>query len=364
MTQFVENRGLNLAIQLNQEIANEAFTNIINSFGPIEERVLKASEYAKGYGGSYVNDEGRLVVLILIAQDFEKTVANTRERAQSVQDAILLETCTYSYSQLIEAMEAIDAYKLGSSAKSDLGLNIQGAGPYNRINQVIVELKEVTQASVDAFKKEVCDLPCIQFVTAGEPPVDDVNVNCGDAIACNGSGGSVGYRVRLSGANGFLTAGHVAKSTSSTNNANSVTYGGTKCAECTKRQQSGSVDAAYCKITNTSYTPTNNVGSNTLSTTIETLSEGSIVNLRGKNTQSSGKILSTSYSGTFSDIYFTNLVQTDYSRAGGDSGGLVYSYYASSGERRTLGTHKGGSSTRGYYCRAGLIDSALGTSRY
>jgi hypothetical protein len=77
-----------------------------------------------------------------------------------------------------------------------------------------------------------------------------------------------------------------------------------------------------------------------------------------------GVVISTNASGAFSGINFTNLTSANYTRAGGDSGAVVYTDYSATSTRNTCGAHKGGNDTTSYFCKASLINTALSTSRY
>lgn len=108
--------------------------------------------------------------------------------------------------------------------------------------------------------------------------------------------------------------------------------------------------------------------SNTLSTTISEPGVGTTINKIGRSTgHTSGKVISTNVSATFSSgATINNLTTANYSSAAGDSGCVVYSYVSSSNTRLTLGIHTGVSNdgvTR-YYTKANEVNAALGTSRY
>jgi streptogrisin B len=144
-------------------------------------------------------------------------------------------------------------------------------------------------------------------------------------------------------------------------------------------QFSGSVDAAYVRITSGT-APTNNLinsaGTNQLSTSTLLPGSGTVINKIGQKTgHTTGKILSTNASiayaytpvpGTpgYANTTFTNLTTADYSSAKGDSGGVVYAYYSGPNIRYTLGIHVANQSNTAYYVKADLIHAALGISRY
>lgn len=280
---------------------------------------------------------------------------------QSIGSAkVIFKPSKYSFKSLTEIMNILNAYKL--SNPSDLiSKNFNSYQIRDDQNDIVVYLDNYSQAQIDTFKKQVIDTPAITFEKATEPVHDYVNVNPGSAITCGTSGGSVGYRARVSGQSGIVTAAHFVPLNSN------VAKSGTNFAQCTTRQESGSVDAAFCQITNTSYTPTNTINgtSNTLSTTISEPGVGTVINMVGATSgHLSGKIVSTNATATVGGVTFTNLTSADFLATNGDSGCIVYSYISSTNTRYTLGIVKCGSSSVTYYCKANQINSALGTSRY
>lgn len=184
--------------------------------------------------------------------------------------------------------------------------------------------------------------------------------------------GSIGYRVKRNGQEGFITAGHVASA------GTYITYEngfGSTIGKCEVSVYSGSVDAAFVKATNASYALTNTINgtNNVLSTTISEPGEGTMINKCGARTGlTSGKIISINATYSIGNSIFTNLVSAEYNSDGGDSGCVVYSYVSSTGVRYTLGIHKGRNNAivngqekiLSFYIKANLINSALGTSRY
>ncbi len=347
----------------NMELASAQYTKLITSFSPDNTNgVLKASDYPDYYGGSYINEEGKFVIY-LVEEIYSKD-EGAKMRAQLTEllgAEVIFSPCKYSFKHLTEVMDKLNEVKVSKQAPEITG-NFNSYMIKDAENRVMVELDKYSDEKVKEFTADIMNDDCIYFVQAEKALVDEVDVNPGDMINANAGNGSVGYRVRLDGIDGIATAAHVANSTSSSSNG--IRYSGTKFAETTARQQSGSVDGAYCKVIDSSYVPTNSIASGTLSTAVENLAAGQLVNKRGKTTGiTSGTIQSTNASGTFSGIPFTNLTTASYDSDPGDSGGLVYSYYPSSGDRRTVGLHKG-SGTYAYYSKASLVNEALGITRY
>ena len=338
----------------NQSKASEAYQKLIKSFGTVG--IPDASDFPEYYGGAYINDEGKLVINVTsnttsISQDFNKRTGT---------DEFILKPSKYSFKMLTKIMDTLNTYKL-KKADSPISANFNSYALLDAQNSIVVYLDEYNQEQIEAFKKQVLDSSAIEFKKATGKVKDEINVNPGSSITSGGSGGSVGYRARRGGVDGIITAGHVAAF-----NAD-VEKDGTIFASCTAREFSGSVDASFCRITNSNYTPTNTLEgtSNTLSTTISEPGVGTVINKIGASTgHTSGKIISTNASATYLGVTFTNLTSADYVSAAGDSGGIVYSYIISTNTRLTLGIHVASDGTTRYYVKANQINSALGTSRY
>ena len=110
----------------------------------------------------------------------------------------------------------------------------------------------------------------------------------------------------------------------------------------------------------------NRVKRNTLQTPTQEEQRANFNKIGMKTGHTSGKVLSTNVTITFSSgATISNLTSADYESGPGDSGCVVYSYIGSTGARLTLGIHTGasGSGTR-YYTKENEVNAALGTSRY
>lgn len=111
-------------------------------------------------------------------------------------------------------------------------------------------------------------------------------------------------------------------------------------AECIVSTKSGSVDIAFCKITEKDCNVTNYINGNAsavLSQAIfptSDIKEGLKVYLAGYQNKSSGVIKNT----TTSSAGLTNLIASTYSSTNGDSGGLVYC--TKNGTNYIIGIHR------------------------
>lgn len=159
---------------------------------------------------------------------------------------------------------------------------------------------------------------------------------------------------------GIVTAGHGYKV------GDNVEFEYVSVGVCTKSQQFGTVDAAFCEVTNSNYIPSNTIEftSYVLSTSTASAAYNTSVTLAGAMSGIQvGRITSTSSSQTFNSIRNYDLVETDYKSTGGDSGGLIF-ITGSNGIRYTGGIHLGVANNKKYYSKASNVLNALGLTRY
>lgn len=315
-------------------------------------------QYPEYYGGAYIDDNNKLVVYI--TEDIKTNLKSSLTSIMNNQD-VVIKKGKYSYNRLNEIMDKINEFKI-NNPNSNISDNFLCYYLSDSGNEIVVELQRFDANSIRTFKETVCNSEAIRFIQAEGKPYDVANVNPGNLVTIGSTSGSVGYRAKLSGKEGIVTAGHVI----SLNNY--LEFGGMTFAKCTKYQYSGSVDASFCEIlTPPGYTPTNtllvNGVTSTLSTTISEPGVGTTINKIGQKTgHSSGKILNSNASLTVNGITFTNLTSASFKADRGDSGGIVYSVVGSA--RYTLGILKGISSNATYYCKANKVNAALGITRY
>ena len=174
----------------------------------------------------------------------------------------------------------------------------------------------------------------------------------------------MGFRAKVNGKQGYITAGHYF------NGVGDSSTGGT----VTKWKESGSVDAAFVETsfwTNTFKPPSNTLyypsGSiTTLNNNIcPTLSLNMNIAKTGfKTGYTSGQIKNLNYSANYGGIYHTKLIATDYHSMPGDSGGTVFVPNNVNGGAPLAGIHLGDSTYGKAFVNADEIFLAFGYSRY
>ncbi|MDR0999740.1 MAG: S1 family peptidase [Clostridiales bacterium] len=338
-----------------QEPAANAYERLINLF--TASRATGDKLYPDYYGGSFITDDGKLTIYVTTTNSVDMNFF-----APLPVDTVEYKECQYSYSQLKNIMNTLNNYKLGNPS-SEIAKNFNQFGLFDADNRIIVFLDDLSDEKIQSFKTTVHDSDAIVFKQSVGAMVEEISINPGAEITDANGIASIGFRARRNGVGGFVTAAHFA-----INLGEAIFCNGADMAICVARQRAGSVDAAFCEVTNSDYTPTNTLNGtdNTLSTKIREPGVGSIVNKIGRTTgHTYGAIVSTDYTALYSDgTVLTNLTQASYDSEPGDSGGIVYMYFRSREERLTLGIHTSSNGTYACYTKANEINLALETSRY
>jgi len=348
-----EDKNMDVSVQ---ESAAAAYDELMNSFP--QSRATGEKIYPDYYGGSYINEKEQLIVYVTDLS-FVPLVASADNN-----DTVIYQVCEYSYNELNDVMDTINEYKFANS-DSYIADNFHSYALLDAQNRVEVRLDEYSEAKIQEFKDNVLDSNMIVFVEANGSIEDLVNLDAGCEINEGTYTGSIGYRARRNGVDGIVTAGHVISA------GQTLYYDETNIAIGTcdvSFSGNGTYDAAFCSITNSSYTPTNTLWgtNNTLSTAISEPGVGTYVNKIGyASGHTGGNITSTNATiETTTGERRTNMVEVKCYAAHGDSGGIFYSYVSSTNTRYTLGIVSAGDGTYTYYSKANVINNALGTSRY
>ena len=110
----------------------------------------------------------------------------------------------------------------------------------------ILGLGNCTSQNIEKFKCEFADTPYLVFKKVDQPQAD---VRPGGIIHTNAGEGSIGYRARRNGQQGIVTSGHLAS-------VGKTLYWGyyqDELGSVTVSYTDGTVDAAFCPVTNSVY---------------------------------------------------------------------------------------------------------------
>jgi len=199
-----------------------------------------------------------------------------------------------------------------------------------------------------------------------------VSLKAGQAIYTTGARYSMGCRVKWTTSNGnvkygFVTSAHGNKKDDYVY-ANSL-LGSSCLGPIVKRKFSGSADVSVVRLdcSASAYTMTNYIygisTSTKLSSSPANLYVGQLVEKVGSTTgHTSGYITNLSTTATYKGVTFTDYIQSTYTSANGDSGGIIYSYDANSSTVKVVGNHKASGGGYAYGTKYSNIKSAFSTT--
>lgn len=140
-----------------QKSKMEAMSLADNLNSSFESSITKSSNtvYPNYYGGNYINEEGRLVVL---------TVGDTIEfrnriKTRAISDNFELEPCLYSYNYLLTTINNLNIFFDTIEGKKMLQeLSISAFGLLDNKNQVFVDIKDLNSDKINQFKNKIMDI--------------------------------------------------------------------------------------------------------------------------------------------------------------------------------------------------------------
>ena len=350
-----------------QSISGTKYLELIDSF---TDKGTGEVIYPEYYGGAFVDEKGELNIYIK-GNKAQKNVAYSDIGRVIRQDDYNALDAKYSQKELKHAIRLVVDF-WSQPENKDTAVVFPSYYLDERNNRLVVQLLDTRDSLIELFQKSVLDSSMIVFEKSLGLPTPCTNINPGGTIRSTGGSGSVAYRAKKAGVAGIVTAGHVVLA-----KGNDAYVGTTKIGKVTAFQMNGNTDAAFVEITNSSYVGTNSApGSVTLSTTCSNPAVGTQVVAYGQTTKETiGKVLSTDSgvyrmywdSGSYSVMSNITLASNKTDR--GDSGGIVYGR----NNWHTCGVVHGkgdwiidGKTYTGIllYCKASLVNSTLGISRY
>lgn len=357
--------------EANDRVLTSTFTDLMSSFENASARSVGVIDmnYPDYYGGSYC-ENGKLVVLVVKGYELESVRKDLASRINT--DAIELKQCDNSYKTLIEITNYLNSFFTKEENKKLLDeLSIDGWGPANRENMVVVKTKNNTPQKMELFKNKVINSPLIIFKqSTGRIKLQETKATAtayipGRKLVTNhrNTSASLGYPVKSSLYEGFLVSGHFANARSYSVKIGSITLGVCETTKCT-----GNVDAAFIKYSNSSsYIVSNTIAgiSNNnivLGASVDEVGSYGYVYLCGYYTKARGVVedVGQSVINSNKDV-ISNCTQVWYETEPkeGDSGGICYS-----GSNNVVGLHVGvDDAGSGYYCLSKEIHSALSVER-
>lgn len=342
------------------------------------------SEYPDNYAGSYIQDDGNLVVLL--TEVSPTSISSIRSFTRSENTIVRKASVSYndlvSYRDLIiERFESLKSEStIGNESNTSLSTLISsfvGIGIEERNNRICVLLTDISQTNIQAFRTYISTFNRISFERSDHASEDTTTSQPGTYIRAADREGSIGYRCTYNNGTttlyGFTTAAHVAGSLNQpiyiTPHQSGVTA--TTCGTVRCLQYSGTIDVAFVE-NNSGFSVSNLTPANKIiaSSWFTYISEGSSVLFHGDTSgETSGVVRNNEfYFTTESGVALTDMLRCNYDAAAGDSGGIVFSLI--NGDYAVVGIHHGrvsvlqGLNGRSIASKAQNIYTTLGIAPY
>lgn len=378
----------------------EIYENIENAFTSHITRSSTTITYPDYYGGSYIDNYGKLVILV---KDTSAITRNNLRTCAKTSD-FTTEACEYSFNELNEVNDSLGKLFENKNLREELAW--EGVGTDVMENKVVIYLKDCSETSIERFKQKVMNSPMLRFEKE-DPiqwdseciPTDSIvsdarsasflfNLHLGSAYHLTGKTedgqeanfvGSVGFRAmayaNMEKVHGFVTAAHCLPKYGMKiyQGRNEERYLGT----VTNVVLNKSSDAAFVTVDYDTFYPTNCAWVTKTPIADEYVKNASLVNYHviTEGQKSAMRVLSLiailnrkvhiqewTAAGQV-DFVATNMISATFyggKTEQGDSGAIVYtdSSYGSS-YTKVVGVHCGHSGSNQYLSSADLISQDL-----
>ncbi|MBQ8572931.1 MAG: hypothetical protein IJ451_05660 [Ruminococcus sp.] len=316
--------------QMNAVEANNALLNHFINNSEIKSRSADfeySDCFPDYYGGSYIDSNGDLVILIV-----DKVMRSTFaiDTVSEIANNPIIKNCEYSYTELKDIMAQIASIlEPIEKSKALYSGQVKCWAIDDEKNCIYVYLKDLNDEVITWFKNNVCNSNCIVFKQSNNVAEDDVNLS-GQGVSSSAGDFSAAFRVRRSTTEGykygFITCAHG-------NSLGTVVYGydGTRIGTVTLRRLGGAYDISYVEMENSNDFINTITGSPyelyNSNENIDFPTKGMPVYLYARHTKGSFGIITSTDVGafTYDGVAFSGFPGATYSRQSGDSGGLVCS---------------------------------------
>lgn len=279
-------------------------------------------EYDEVYGGSYINENGELVVLL--TDNVYKNRKMIREYTED--ENTIIRTCQYSYNELMKIIGTINE-KLQYLLEQGIIIDEMYDDVY--LNRVIFRIRDLDDEKEQVIR-DIIDSGCMEFRNSERGAVLEETLRGGIGITSsdNGKTSTLGFCATRNGVEGYVVAGHSADRI-----GEKFTYNGTVIGEVTHTAyyQNTTADAGFIKASSSGTLSNYIMGYKCISATGYEYPYGTRISMYGQASGlKSGMIYSYHSSFNESGLYGTyttiDHVKADYSSQGGDSGAPVFLY--------------------------------------
>lgn len=330
-------------IEQKQLDAVESNTALINYFMDCYSAKTRSDfevedSFPEYYGGSYINSDGDLV--ILVTDDTKKEVSSISE----VANEPFISECKYSYSDLSDTMDSIsNALDTHRKARDGYTDEVICWAIDDKENCIYVYLKTLNDDTVEWFRENIVDSDSITFKQSDNGFSKESTLS-GQAISTTQYGLSAAFRVRRSTNEGFkygfITCAHG-------NSLEESIYGndGNYLGTVKLRSFGGAYDVSYVEM-NSSDGFSNTISGSpyTLNNTNDDIAYpvyGQYVYLYARYHKGEGGMInSTNLSYNADGVNFSGMIGANYISQKGDSGGLICTS-PSNNHCDVVGVHQG-----------------------
>lgn len=338
------------ALKTQEELYTEKQGESLTTYFAVKDELSSDKET---YGGVYIDDNGNLNIMIVNPPQDTLSPENAQTDAKLISDyqSIIAEQKTEEQSIIYHLVP----YTLEHLETVQDNL-MDHAEELNIVSSYIDEIKNIIVVGYSAEnfdENSVIDFVGKSNMLAFEKIVsieNDATIKNGSQVNSSSGSFSIACGAKLGNDYGFITAAHCGSV------GTAVYYNGSYLGDITHRRYGGNVDVAFIKRNSSSYLSTTKFTDSTAYTAgigkfgvgathvLGGWPTGATVVMYGATTgRSTGKILTTNYSGTFSGNYFEKLVKTSCKSQPGDSGGAVKAIITYNGLTSTYcaGVNKG-----------------------
>lgn len=331
-----------------QTSGDVAFHNLNNLLAAdIEKTDPQFSEVLTSYAGSSIDEDGNLVVYMAystVGQGETNQIITELEAVGTPSNAVQFVQVEYSYEELKayqNVMWSIRNHAASDENNPDMSVwanKIYSVAINPMNNRVTVLGNDFTSLDYAYCDMLFGDYPYEIDATVIDNELIEETIELQPGQAINSTGGSIGYRCKLNGVEGFVTTIHSANFTS----GQAVRIDGVKIGEIVQSVYDGVADFTFVKMTNTNYEV--DLGTNTNPSYILhdnhyviSMPIGCTIYMAGRNSNTVrvGKVVYYDYAISNG----TSWLIADYASAAGDSGGCVFA--GVNGDYCVVGIHNG-----------------------
>ena len=330
--QLLEKLGKSKEYFDNDAISSTIYQNFVDSVLS-KDGVMRYPDY---YCGAYVDDNGELIVYVTEADN--SVLEDLKERFKD--DRFKIKHANTPLNQLIEQKNKIMSHRDNTSPFYQFRNILKACAITERKNRIDIFLENLNDEYLLQIRNSIPRNINITFSEWIGKAASQSDLKCGQRVYANPAPeypGSLAFRARYNGVDGFITAWHVCGIDQGLYDiyGNIVGTGMNECKEL-------DCDASIIRPAS-GFTPTNKfVDSGDLGLTLHTPVEGQYLNLYGGTSGLiSGWLIYSSfiYSDFFGNWSLPAVQYTTGQSQSGDSGGIVYRLIG--GIRFACGIHHG-----------------------